>query len=771
MKHIFVFGLAVIFGSVSVKCQVISTFCGNGLTDYYGNGVSATAAQLNRPFAVTKDNAGNLYITDAGNGCIRKINAAGTISLFAGSPFFTGYAGDGGPALSAIISFPGGICLDHGGNIIFADVDNNCVRKIDTGGIITTIAGSPAVDTGGDGGPATLAGMNLPLGVITDISGNIFITDQGNGLIRKVTPAGIITTVAGSTSLGSGYNGDGIAATAAMLNDPLDVNFDKWGNMFISDSWNYRVRKVTPAGIITTVLSDSMITYFLPGGLSVDTLGNLYVSDQNSNNIWKLTPSGSYTKFAGNSSYSFSGDGGPATAAAFSSPMNLFYDKYANLYIADQFNNRIRMVNPYGVVNTVAGGTWTGTADGGPATSAEVFQPAALATDQSGSVFIADALNSRIRKVNTAGIISTIAGVAKLGFSGDNGPATAAASSEVLSLAFDNKGNLYLADCSNNCIRRIDTSGVITTFAGIPFNYGYSGDGGPATAALFNYPFQLAVDKWNNVYVGDDYNNVIRKIDTLGIISTFAGIDTAGFSGDGGPATAAKLNHPHGIAVDTNGTLYFCDAYNYRIRKISPTGIISTIAGTGTSGFSGDGGTATAAEISWIAGLFLDRYQHVYIADALNSRIRMIDSSGNIQTVVGNGTSGFSGDGGLPTTAEIFNPYGGLFDGSGNMFVADYNNNRVRYVRYNTDVSTVYPEADAFTVWPNPANDFLNIYVGNPSESECHIEVLDVLGHCLGQFEVLTNRAVKIPLSVNKGLYLVSYKCGSTTATKRVVVQ
>ena len=275
--------------------------------------------------------------------------------------------------------------------------------------------------------------------------------------------------------------------------------------------------------------------------------------------------------------------------------------------------------------------------------------------------------------------ITTIAGNGTQGYSGDGGPATAARLKNPLGLALDASGNLYVADVYNNVIRRISPGGMITTIAGTGVA-DYSGDGGPATAAKLSWPAGIAIDQTGNIYFSDQVNDVIRKINTAGIITTIAGIERHGYSGDGGPAISAKLYVPVGIAIDKTGNVFFADAFNHVIRKIDKSGIITTVAGNGTEGYSGDGGAAVNARLRFPAGVEIDGSGNLYIADTDNSVIRKVDASGIITTIAGNGTNGYGADGG-PAAASVLNkPALIRFDSQGNLIVADVNNHVIRRI-------------------------------------------------------------------------------------------
>ncbi len=320
----------------------------------------------------------------------------------------------------------------------------------------------------------------------------------------------------------------------------------------------------------------------------------------------------------------FSGDGGPATGAELSNPYGVTTDGVGNIYIADYENNRIRMLDTSGVITTVAGnGTGGFSGDGGPATAAELNNPVGIAVDSNGDFYIADQGNQRIREVNKSGVISTLTGNGTGGYTGDGGPATAAEINGPEGVATDNVGNIYIADYWNNRIRKINTAYIITTIAGSA-TQGYSGDGGPSTASELNGPAGVATDISGNIYIADELNDCIRKINTAGIITTCAGNGILGYSGDGGLATAAELFNPGAVATDRKGNIFIADFSNEIIRKVTPGDTIFAYAGNGAAGFSGDGGAATAAELNAPNGITADRAGNLFIADGGNVRIREV---------------------------------------------------------------------------------------------------------------------------------------------------
>src|SRR5437016_2851788 len=422
-----------------------------------------------------------------------------------------------------------------------------------------------------------------------------------------------------------------------------------------------------------------------------DSAGNLYISvtvngtqGLYGNVVYKVDSFGQLTTVAGNGTEGFSGDGGPATSAALSGPHGLFVDGFGNIFIADTYNDRIRkVVAATGNIQTVAGnGTLGFSGDGGPATSAALSDPEGVFLDRFGNLFIADSGNSRIREVVAAtGNIQTVAGNGTFGFSGDGGPAISAALSDPEGVFLDSSGNLFIADTGNSRIRKVvAATGNIQTVAGNG-TLGFSGDGGPATSATLNVPEGVFVDRSGNLFISDTFNNRIREVvATTGNIKTVAGNGTQGFSGDGGPATSASLYFPEGVFVDSSGNIFTADHLNGRIREVdAATGTIQTVAGNGTFGFSGDGGPATSAGFVDPTGVFVDSCGNIFVPD--NSRIRkVVAATGKIQTVAGNGTFGFSGDGGPATNAELAQPTGVYVDNSGNIFIADSCNNRIRKV-------------------------------------------------------------------------------------------
>ncbi len=644
-----------------------------------GDGGPAASALLFDPTGVAIDGTGNLYIADTGNHRIRKVTAAGVISTLVGGA--VGDGGDGRPASAALLNAPRGVALDSAGTLYIAATSNHRVRRVTADGVIRGIAGNGTAAFGGDGGPSTLARLNTPTSVAIDSAGNLYIADTGNHRIRKVTPDGQISTVVGTGN--AGFNGEGAPGPSTQLNSPTDVAVDSAGNLFIADANNHRVRKLTLGGNVSTVAGTgtagfsgdggpaSLAQLNTPQGLVFDRAGNLYVSGNF--RIRKITPSGVISTLAGTGSAGFSGDGGPATTAALDTPRGMAFDAAGNLYFADQLNQRIRKVDPAGVITTVAGASHD-QGDGGPATSAVLFSPSSVALDTNGNLYVADEDNHKVRKITAAGLLSTAAGTGLKGYNGDGRAATSAQLNTPGGVAVDGAGNLYIADSLNLRIRKV-TGGAITTVAGNGTR-GATGDGGIATVAQVSSPRGLAVDGSGNLYIADTSNSLIRKV-SAAVMSRVAGDGTNGYSGDGGPAANAKLFNPFGVGVDSAGNLYISDTANNRVRKITPSGTISTVAGTGNRSYSGDSGPATAAGLRPV-GTALDVAGNLYIVGPDSRRVRVVTPAGVIYTIAGTGRLGFSGDGGLSILADLYDPYGVAVDSAGNVYFSDRSNHRIR---------------------------------------------------------------------------------------------
>jgi sugar lactone lactonase YvrE len=484
-----------------------------------------------------------------------------------------------------------------------------------------------------------VANLFGPLDVAVDSSSNVYIADTNNANVRKITTDGNINTIAGST---------------AIVSNVLTIAFG-----FAGDGGG--ATKAQLAG---------------PAGVAVDSSGNLYIATYADNRIRKVDSKNSISTFAGNSGYGFAGDGGPATSAQLSAPRGIAVDSGGNLYLADRWNNRIRKIAG-GTLTTIAGnglGSFGG--DGGSPLNAQLSAPDGVAIDNTGNVYISDFLNNRVRMVSPSGVISTVAGNGNSGFSGDGGAATSAQLSQPAGLAVDSAGNLYIADSNNGAVRMVTPAGIISTVAGTG-TPGFSGDGGAATSAKMMAPFAVALDSAGNLYIADYYGWIRKVTASTGVMLTLAGNGTIGYSGDGGAATAAQFYNPLGVAVDSSGTVYVADSNNGAVRMIQ-NGLITTIAGNGTLTYAGDGGLASFAQFSQISSVAVDAQGNIYVADTGNNAIRLFPLGGLVTTIAGNGAQGYLGDGGPATVAELNGPKAMAVTAAGNVYFTDAGNNSVR---------------------------------------------------------------------------------------------
>lgn len=587
---------------------ILTRMAGTGVVGFSGDGGPAVDAELSDYDTIALAPDGTLYISDLWNGRIRKV-ANGIIATVTGGGALNG---DGVPATSALLNTPTGLALDSGGNLYFAEQDNHRVRRV-SGGTITTVAGNGSPGFGGDGGPGTSATLNFPTGVAVDAAGNIYIADSQNDRIRKVS-AGIITTFAGTGT--PGHSGDGGPAEQAQLNLAVNsaIAVDAAGDLYITD-WLY-VRKVTN-GVIATVAGvgpggtalgsgASALQFPLAGPSSVAAGpgSNFYIADLGmdwgriNGGIVIEVSQGLATAIAGGGSHL--GDGGPARAGQLYGPSAIAVDRSGAVYIADNWNSRIRMVKDR-KLTTVAGTSQNpigpGDSNGSPAVDAVLMYPTTVTTDASGNIYFADGgTGGYIRKV-TQGVFNTIAG---------NGPGPEyypgaveiGGSSNIGGLVASSNGDLYIAEPGNQRVWKL-SDGILTVAAGYG-TAGYSGDSGPAEDAQLNFPSGLALDSAGSLYIADEFNGVIRKVSS-GTITTVAG----------------PFSDPLAVAVDGHGDLFVVgDPFVDRVSN----GVITTIA-KGTISAPDDGVPPSAQLGWWAAGVAVDGAGNVYVADAINNRI------------------------------------------------------------------------------------------------------------------------------------------------------
>ena len=638
-----------------------------------GDNGPATAALLESPQAAAADAGGNIYIADSGNGAIRKVSRNGTI---------TSVLGYSGSALD--------LKLDSAGNLFIAG--GNYVYKLTPAGVLTIVAGNGSFGPAtGDGGPATSAGFNGMYAIAVDSNGILYICDSNNHRIRKVDSAGIVTTIAGGNA--KGFAGDNGPASDALFNLPRHIAVDAAGNIFINDYNNDRVRKISAAdGKITTIAGNpnccdspdgglGTAAYLITGPVTTDPAGNVYVYDYLTNRIRKVSGSGIITSFAGDGHEGFAGDGQVASNARFSNVTGLGTDPSNNLYIADANNERVRVVSS-GFISTVAGKAHFA-GDGAAATAALLHRPEGVVTAPDGTIYFTDTVNHRVRKIGTDGKISTIAGTGDPGFFGDGAPAVSAQLYFPDSIARDSAGNLYVVDQDRLRVRKITPAGIISTVAGNGIAF-FSNNARGALGSPFAYITGIALDSSNNLYLSEQVNHVIKKIVPTGGMTTYAGTPGgSGFAGDGQAAASAVLSFPGSLAVD-GGNLYIADVGNYRIRKIDGTGTISTVAGIGSCCAAGDGAAATKAKVD-AYGLAPDGNGGLWFTDLAG--IRYIGRDGNINRIAGGGAAGFAGDDAPAGTSTAYSsPTGIALLAAGDVIIADTDNSRIRKLQPNDPV-------------------------------------------------------------------------------------
>ncbi len=678
------------------RAQSIQTIAGGGADE----GRFRTLASMTG-YAGAFDANGNLLFAD--NNRVRRISAAdGGVTTVAGNGS-AGFTGDGGPATLAAVNAAFGIAVDPQGNVFVADLGNAAVRRISPSGIISTVAGTGAAGSqGGENVPATQAQLSFPSAIAVDGAGNLFIADAGNNRVRRVDlTTGLITTYAGTGAAGAPL--ENVPATQSPLRTPLGIALDGAGNLVVADRDNQRVRRIDRAtGQIRTIAGTgatgaagdggpaTQATLNGPSSLAADGSGNVYVSCRFSNSVRRITPGGSIDLVAGTGAAGYSGDGGPASLAALNEPSGLAVDSSGSLYVFDLRNFRIRRVDAgTRLIATFAGNGSPNSGDGGPAVAAGLSQPADVARDSAGNLFIANFSADTVKRIAAgSGRITTVAGTGVRGGEGDGLPATQAQLEIPGAVAVDGAGNLYIAETQGNRIRRVDVqTGLISRFAGTGTR-GLSGDGGPATQAAINYPTDVVVDPAGNVYVADFGNTCVRRISAGGTITPYAGsCGVVGSTGDGGPATRALLAGPAGLALDASGGLLIADQENNKIRYVTPGGIIRTLAGTGVAGHTGDGGAATQATLSKPTGVAVDAAGNVLVAERGNHTIRRVTVDGRILAVAGTGSPGFSGDGGPAAEAALNTPLQIAVSPGGDAFVADQQNGRIRSILACVSVS------------------------------------------------------------------------------------
>jgi uncharacterized repeat protein (TIGR01451 family) len=786
----------LLFATVAHAQNTISTVAGSAPA----NNVSPTAAPLVGPQAVVRDGAGNLYVVND-NGVIYKVTpgtvAPSNMTIFAGNNT-AGFSPNGTAATSTLTFEPYGAALDANGNLYYSDSQNCAVREI-VGGVVKTIAGNGSCGFSGDNGPATSASLGFLQGIALDGLGNLYIADAGNAVVRRVVlSTGVITTYAGTPDA-QGFPTSGAAATSTPLAFPAGVAADANGNLFIADEGDNVICRVDAASKVLTIVAGTGAQGFSgdggpatsamlnePDGVAVDSAGNIYISDTINALVREVfSPTNpnapnQINTIVGNGTFGFSGDGGPALSAELTNPAGLFVDSTTgNLWIADFWANRIRLYNASNkTITTVVGSGLVG--DGGAATSASFYFPRTPQLDSQGNLYIVDAENDRIRKVDTSGNITTVVGTgipcARPSFPcGDGGPATSAQIFMPRTVTIEANGDLLVSDDGDNRIREV-SGGNINTIVGSGGQCGSGqgqvplpcGDGGPALQASVNDARGAVRDAAGNLFFVDAQDNRVREVDTTGTITTIAGGGTnntaptgcgnGSFTGDGGPAVNATLDCPLGLDIDALGNLYVADTDNNVIRKIdtgSPR-IITTIAGNGTAGHTGDGGLATSATLNSPDRVSVNGAGNFFISDSGNNVIRRVDGTSKIITAfAGNGNFAFAGDGGPALSASFATPVGVVVTPEGNMYVGDVNNNRIRKVLLNPNVALSSNTAGFANQPINVAATPLPVTVTNSGDAPLTISSIALTGASVFSLGTSTSPCPVAPATLAVGAQCV----------------
>ena len=751
---------------IDAETGVITTLAGTGERGFGGDGGPATEASLDSPTGLAIDVAGNLYVADSANRRVRRINAVtGVIDTLAGTGTWT-YVADGRPATEALLSSPAGLAVDATGNVYFAELGHGLVRRVDAEtGVISTLAGTGERKHGGDGGPATEAGLSSPAGVAVDAAGAVYVADRSTYRVRRIDAStGVITTIAGTGE--RGFTGDGGPAIEARLFAPTAVAVDAASNVYVADTGNGRVRRIdADTGEITTIAGGggdypgdggpaSEARLRAPEGLAVDATGNVYVADTGNNRVCKIDIStGIITTVAGTGDQGYGGDGGPASEALLQQPMGLALNTAGDVYVADSGNLRVRRIDAdTGEITTVAGGGRHYPGYGGPAVEAQIMSPHWLAVGAAGDLYIVE--SAYFGKVHLVKRSLSPGGrfLLPAGSNGDRpsftvsedgllmwsdgtpvfeGELFQASNGEIYKLMTGADGSIAAVYARKSAIS-VNADGTFELPPGAELTHsaylfhtvagtgerGYAGDGGPASEAILNSVVTLAVDGAGNVFFGDALNYRIRRIDaSTGVITTVAGTGERGYARDGAVATETPLGIPWEMTVDGHGNVFFGDTRDYRIRRIdASTGVITTVTGTHGPGYAGDGGPASEALFDDVGALAVDGSGNVFVADSGNHRIRRIDAStGVITTVAGTGQPGYAEDedGAVATETPLRLSAAMAVDAAGNVF---FGRDRIRRIDAATGVITTI--AGGGSAWPGDG--------GPPTEARTDPDLISV---------------------------------------------
>lgn len=630
-----------------------------------------SAARFNSPFGVAVDGSGNVFVSDSGNHTLRRISSTGVVTTFAGTAGVPGDL-DGGPT-AVRFRDPRGAAVDANFAIYLTEGANHAIRKVSRTGVTSTLSGQKGAP-GSNDGLGTIAHFRNPSAIAVDTAGNSYVADTLNHTIRKVAPNGATSTLAGQAGQKGFADGSG---SIARFRNPSGIDVDASGNVFVADTGNGAIRKITPAGVVTTLVPPNG-PLIDPTGVTVDGSGTLYVTDTSNHAIRKITPIGAVSTIAGLLGNPGIADGSGSTAR-FRFPTGITSDGGGALYVTDQ-NHTVRRVTTTGAVTTIAGAAAPSGSSDGTGDAARFFAPRGAAYDAAGNLYVADTGNNVIRKVSPDGTTSRLAGSA--GASGsDDGTETAARFNGPRAVAVDGSGNVWVADTDNHVIRRITPAGVVTTLAGSALLRGATDATG--AEARFDAPSAIAIGRDGAAYVADRNNHRIRRVTAAGVVTTVAGSVEGSADGTG---PAAQLSKPAGIGVDGAGNLWVADTGNLTIRRVTPAGAVSTIAGlAGEAGIQD--GTGGAARFRGPEALAVDPRGDLYVADTAASTIRRVTPAGVVTTVAGLPDLIGSEDG-TGSAARFYQPAGIAIDAAGHVAITDQLNNAIRQ-------AAVAPEAVA----------------------------------------------------------------------------
>jgi len=654
-----------------------------------GDGRQAVDATLVSPGAITTDSDGNLYILE--NCRLRRVTRSGIISTVAGTGV-CGYSGDGGPAAAAQINNDvfSGIAISPQGDIFVSDTNNGAIRRISRGSVSTWVD------------PPS------PTGLAFDSGGNLYFADARLHSVYRITPLGAIERIAGLEGA-AGFNGDGGPAVQARLNLPYGITVDRAGFVYIADAANNRVRRVSPDGGMQTVAGGGQnnsatgtataASLRFPTAVSVDSQGGFYIAESDAYRVRYVDASRTISVAAGTGDLGLSGDGGPAAAARLRLPIGLALADDGSLLISDAGSQRVRRVGPSRTISVVAG-VDPQSGEGGAAVYARLSLPQAVATDARGNLYVAEFGLGAVRVMEPSGSLRLFAGHPDAPSFQNGQQARAARLTFPSALAAAESGEIYIADSTR--VYRVQTNGVISAIAGQNLA-GSTGDGALAIDARLNQPTALAINRQGELFIADASNHRIRRIDSRGIITTYAGTGQQGFRGDGGPSTAALFHSPYGIALGPLGDLFVADNGNHRIRRISPQGVITTVL-SGTERGLCESGSRFCFPRQIVVSAAGDLF---FTAD---NRVLKFTASGALSVIAGSMQPGFTGDGGPALSARMAAPFGIALDPSGNLFIADRLNNRIRKIQSAAPLA-VSPTGMlfSFALEANPASQLLAV--------------------------------------------------------------